>query len=133
MEITRQRRSSLSMDMTPMIDCVFQLLIFFMLSSTFLTPSLELTLPKAASDELPEQEEVIVSLDAEGKVFVNQTEVQITGLREALEPVVAKSKKKIVTIRGDEGMRYEWFVKALAAAEASGAAHVNVAHESAAP
>ena len=121
------------MDMTPMIDCVFQLLIFFMLSSTFLTPSLELTLPKAASDELPEQEEVIVSLDAEGKVFVNQTEVQITGLREALEPVVAKSKKKIVTIRGDEGMRYEWFVKALAAAEASGAAHVNVAHESAAP
>ncbi|MBT7254786.1 MAG: biopolymer transporter ExbD, partial [Planctomycetaceae bacterium] len=45
--IQRQRRPGLRMELSPLIDCIFQLLIFFMLSSTFLTPSIKLTLPTA--------------------------------------------------------------------------------------
>ena len=42
----------MKMEMSPLIDCIFQLLIFFMLSSTFLTPSIPLSLPTAAAEQL---------------------------------------------------------------------------------
>lgn len=129
MQIARQRKPAAVLDMTPMIDCVFQLLIFFMLSSSFLTPSLKLTLPEATSQAPPEHDEVYVSIDARGDVFVNHERVAIAQLGERLRPLVAESEKKIVSIRGDESMRYEFFVKVLDAAQASGAAHVSVAHD----
>lgn len=116
-----------------MIDCVFQLLIFFMLSSSFLTPALDLTLPEATTEDLPEQQEVIVSIAADGAVYVNQDRISLDALAARLTPLVAASETKTVTIRGDEQMKYELFVKALAAAESAGAAHVNVAHEAGSP
>jgi len=128
-QIARQRKAAAVIDMTPMIDCVFQLLVFFMLSSSFLTPSLKLTLPEASAQAGPEQGEVYVSIDAQGDVYVNHVQVDIGQLAEHLRPLVAKSEKKIVSIRGDEGMRYEWFVKVLDAAQSCGAAHVSVAHD----
>jgi biopolymer transport protein ExbD len=129
MQIVRQRKAASLLDMTPMIDCVFQLLVFFMLSSSFLTPSLKLTLPQAERDAVAEQEELYVSIDAKGDVYVNHTKIALDRLTEHLKPLVLKSEKKIVTVRGDEAMRYEFFVKVLDAAEASGAAHVSVAHQ----
>lgn len=133
MQIARPRRPSIALDMTPMIDCVFQLLIFFMLSSSFLTPALDLTLPEATTEDLPEQQEVIVSIAADGAVYVNQDRITLDALAARLTPLVAASETKTVTIRGDEQMKYELFVKALAAAESAGAAHVNVAHEAGSP
>jgi len=128
-QIARRRKPAILSDMTPMIDCVFQLLIFFMLSSSFLTPALKLTLPDATSQAAPEQEELYVSIDAAGKAYVNHTEVAVEQLTEHLRPLVAKSEKKVVSVRGDEGMRYEFFVKVLDAAQAAGAAHVSIAHD----
>ena len=71
MKIVRQRKPQMKMEMSPLIDCIFQLLIFFMLSSTFLTPSIPLSLPTAAAGGPPQSQQVIITLDAEGKVFLN--------------------------------------------------------------
>lgn len=128
MQIVRQRRPSMGLDMSPLIDCVFQLLIFFLLSSSFLTPMMQLSLPEAATRDENPAEEIVVSVDESGKILVNATPVALEHLREHLAPLVARSKHKAVTFRGDEKMKYEWFVKALDAARASGAAHVHIAH-----
>lgn len=129
MQISRMPRDKMSMDMSPMIDCVFQLLIFFMLSSTFLTPALELTLPETSNEASPEAPEIIVTLSKDGEVFINTEPVSLETLRARLPEVVAQSKQKVVTIRGDSEMPYDFFVQALSAAQTSGAIHVNIAHD----
>ncbi|GIS58891.1 MAG: hypothetical protein CM1200mP2_11160 [Planctomycetaceae bacterium] len=66
-QIPRQRRPSLSIELSPLIDCVFLLLIFFMLSSTMLAPAIDLDLPDAAMASEVQAPEVVVPLTAGGK------------------------------------------------------------------
>ena len=70
---SRPKRPTLSIDMAPLIDVVFLLLIFFMLTSSFVPPSVPLTLPQAASDESSDAAKVIVSLDGEGRISIAET------------------------------------------------------------
>jgi biopolymer transport protein ExbD len=128
MRITRQRRPPLGIDMSPLIDCVFQLLIFFMLSSSFLTPMIQLQLPQAATSDAAERQEILVTLDEKGDCFLNTRPVALDQLATELRPLLNQSKVKAVTLRGDERMRYESFIKALDAIRSAGAANVNIAH-----
>lgn len=127
MQITRQRKSNLRMEMSPLIDCVFLLLIFFMLSSTFLTPAIKLDLPTAAAGTNGAQE-ILVTLNAEGEVFLNKKPSSLVQLGPQLAELLSTSDERVVTIRGDEAMTYDHFVRALDIAKKSGAEHVNIAH-----
>lgn len=129
MELIRPKKPALSIDMTPMIDIVFQLLIFFMLSSSFLTPALKMHLPKAETKQAPEPPRIIVSIDERGRFFVNQEEILQDILRDKLEPLVRASEKKSVFVRGDAEMPYKYFVTAMDAARKAGAEQVNVVHD----
>ncbi len=117
------------MEMTPLIDCVFLLLIFFMLSSSFLTPSIQLTLPVASAEAKAEQPPVMVTLSGNGEIYVNREKANFDTLTSKLREALEDCDKKVVTIRGDKEMKYDYFVRALDAAKASGAVHVNIAHE----
>jgi biopolymer transport protein ExbD len=129
MEISRQKRTSLRMEMSPLIDCIFQLLIFFMLSSTFLTPAIKLTLPTATAEASQQNPELLITLDATGRIYVNTEQVAISELSRILQQRLATLEKKVVTIRGDKAMQYEHFVTALDAAKRAGAVHVNISHD----
>lgn len=127
--IPRRRRKPISIDMSPLIDCIFQLLIFFMLSSTFLTPSIKLTLPTAAAPESAADQFLMITLGADDETYVNQDRVHDAAQLEAkIRDALATHQHKVVTIRGDDKIPYGRFVKALEAAKAAGAADVNVAH-----
>lgn len=128
MQIARQRRPPMGIDMSPLIDCVFQLLIFFMLSSSFLTPMIQLALPQATTEDPPETQEVLLTVDENGNFYLNTRPIAADDLKAQLEPLIAQSPHKVVTFRGDERMRYEWFVRALDAARSSGAVDFNIAH-----
>lgn len=127
--IQRQRRPSIRMELSPLIDCIFQLLIFFMLSSTFLTPAIQLTLPSATAGTSQNELEIIITLSESGDVYLNKTPTSLIALESELKRLLAKSKKKSVTIRGDENMPYSAFLDALDITKRSGAIHVNVAHQ----
>ena len=128
MKIVRQRKPQMKMEMSPLIDCIFQLLIFFMLSSTFLTPSIPLSLPTAAAGGPPQCQQVIITLDAEGQVFLNKQPSSFEQLEGQLRELLSQSKDRVVTIRADQQMTYQHFVRALDIAKRSGAEHVNIAH-----
>lgn len=127
--IQRQRRPSIRMELSPLIDCIFQLLIFFMLSSTFLTPAIQLTLPSATAGTSQNELEIIITLSESGDVYLNKTPTSLIALEAELKRLLAKSEKKSVTIRGDENMPYSAFLDALDITKRSGAIHVNVAHQ----
>ncbi len=127
--IQRQRRPSVRMELSPLIDCIFQLLIFFMLSSTFLTPAIQLTLPSATAGTSQNELEIIITLSESGDVYLNKTPTSLIALESELKRLLANSEKKSVTIRGDENMPYSAFLDALDITKRSGAIHVNVAHQ----
>ncbi|MGQ3685151.1 MAG: ExbD/TolR family protein [Candidatus Loosdrechtia sp.] len=129
MEFIRQKKPALSIDMAPLIDIVFQLLVFFMLSSSFLNPALRLNLPKAAEHDRREPEHVVVSLDADGNVFVNTIKTSMNELRMLLENEIANNPKKSVHIRGDQEMAYKYFVEVMDISRQAGARQINIVHQ----
>jgi biopolymer transport protein ExbD len=127
--IPRRRRKPVSIDMSPLIDCIFQLLIFFMLSSTFLTPALKLTLPSASTAENAPDQFVMITLGADDETYVNKERVGKEQLEAKVREVLSAAEEKVVTIRGDERMPYSRFVHALESARKAGAVSVNVSHQ----
>jgi len=128
-EFNRPGESSLSLDMAPMIDIVFQLLIFFMLSSSFLYPAMKIALPKTVESDAKEQERIVVSVDREGNVFVNAAKSSMSQLKSDLEAKLAADPKRSVHIRGDKEMPYRYFVEVMGSARQAGARQVNILHE----
>lgn len=130
MNIPRPNRRTIGIDMTPMIDCVFQLLIFFMLSSSMLAPPLTIQLPKASAVAgAVKPPAVVISVDKDGRFLVNSEVVPPTELEAKLRPILAEAKEKVVYFRGDANMDYKHFVRAVDAARAVGAVGVDIAYE----
>lgn len=133
MEFIRPKRASLSLDMAPLIDVVFQLLIFFMLGSSFLTPMLRLTLPKASVQDARQTERLVVSVDKSGQVFLNTQPVPFEDLQGELEQRLSADPARAVHLRGDEEMPYKLFVEVMDAARRAGARQINILHQGAQP
>ena len=127
--IERQRRPSIRMELSPLIDCIFQLLIFFMLSSTFLTPAIQLTLPSATAGTSQNDLEIIITLNKDGDIYLNNAQTSLISLQAELQRMLTETEHKSVTIRGDQDMPYSAFLDALDIAKRSGAVHVNVSHQ----
>ncbi len=104
-----------SIDMTPMIDMVFQLLIFFMLTSIFASqPVLDLALPKAEHAKVDDQkEEVHLFIDREGALFVDQTAVPKEALRAVLKEKLEGGSKKTLLLSADQSVPFRFFVHVL--------------------
>ncbi len=76
----------LSIDLTPLIDVIFMLLVFFIMTTTFSKPVLEIMLPQAQNtDAGKKQEEIVISVDAEGKFFYNSEEVDLNFISETID------------------------------------------------
>jgi biopolymer transport protein ExbD len=129
MELVRSKKSKLSLDMAPLIDIVFQLLVFFMLTASFSQPSIKLQLPKAVKAENVEEEHIVVSVDQKGLLDINGQQTSMDRVEEDLRRSLLKFKKKSVHIRGDEEMPYKYFVEIMDKARQAGASQVNIVHK----
>jgi len=127
--IQRQRRPGLRMELSPLIDCIFQLLIFFMLSSTFLTPSIKLTLPTAEAGSVSAIDKIMVTLSSDDTIYINKQQVTFETLGPEIRRLLQDSDEKIITIRGDSDINFSAFVRALDIAKQNGAVNVNIAHQ----
>ena len=87
-------------DFVPMIDCLFLLLIFFMLTSSFTFPSgINVKLPKAVTSDLIQDQNVVVTITSENVIYLNGTVVTIKELTRQLQD--SKYKTKPLLIRSD--------------------------------
>jgi biopolymer transport protein ExbD len=129
MELIRPRKCKLSLDMAPLIDVVFQLLIFFMLTSAFSQPAMNIRLPQASSQDSREQERIVILIQQDGQMFLNGKSIVPNNLKKTLEPLLKSSSSKAVHIKADESTSYKYFVEAMDTARQAGATQVNVVHE----
>jgi len=123
-------RSSLILDLTPMADMVFLLLIFFMLSSSFLVePGINLKLPKTKTAEIQTENKIIISIKESGEIFLNNREIKIDELEYELRTLLPLQKDKVVIIRADKESRHGLVVKVLDKAKIAGAEKLAIATE----
>ncbi len=134
-----RRRIKANVELTPLIDVVFQLLIFFMLSSTFVVQtSIPVEIPKAQGAENLEQKDFSITLlpgeggpDNAGKIyFKGVEEVEITSWRElanALREAHHQQPEALVLIRADENIRHGRLVRVLGTANRVGIRHYGIA------
>jgi biopolymer transport protein TolR len=99
--------------MTPLVDVVFQLLIFFLLTSTYVKDSqsssaaVPVELPESSlSAEQAPPEAIVLSINDQGALFFEGEEVTFEGLSVALERVARKNPKTILLVRGDQRVPY---------------------------
>ena len=112
------------LNLTPMIDVVFQLLIFFMVATTFLDPEKEIgiELPEAASGEAPDEEssELIINIFADGRIILSGREVAAESLLGELKAAAQADPQTPVTIRGDRLVHHERVVQVMDACGQAG-------------
>ena len=89
-------------DMTPLIDCVFLLLIFFMVTTVFLqTKGLEVDMPADSQAEEEKKKDVNVAIDQFGKIQIGGQDVLREELKEKLEEAVKEDNNENIIIQAD--------------------------------
>lgn len=133
MKMSSRRREDPDLNLTSLIDVVFLLLIFFMVSTSFDKNSeIKITLPEAAIDNpLTEKDEPIeVTVSADGNFFINGQRVvntQISTLKQALVKIGNGRKDPPVVINADALATHQAVVTVMDAARQVGFVHINIA------
>jgi biopolymer transport protein ExbD len=126
---TRPKRPTLSIDMAPLIDVVFLLLIFFMLTSSFAPPAVPLTLPKAGSGAPTETAKVVVSLDQAGGISISENPITESEFETSLRAALDQNATTTVHFRGDTSVDYGVFLKLISRARNAGASQFHLVHD----
>ncbi len=124
----RPKRRGLGIEMAPLIDIVFLLLIFFMLNTTFSNPAIPLSMPQGANEqgEVHEAEVLVVSEDAEGKIYINRDEVAWADYESELAKTMEEMGLKSMHFKGDENLTYKRITEIFDASRAAGIEQFNM-------
>lgn len=101
-------RPNSEINITPMVDVMLVLLIIFMVTAPLLTPGVPVDLPKARAKLLSEQdkEPLTVTIDKSGKVFLQDTEIDVAELVPRLTAIAANGYDQRILVRGDTAVDY---------------------------
>ena len=125
MNFRAPRREDFELNVTPLIDVVLVLLIFYMVSTTFVSESkMELTLPQA-SKEVPTEpkDKIDIVIDHQGNVFVNNQALlntQLDTIRRALNDAHKSGAEPVVIISADAVASYQSVIDVMDAARQAG-------------
>ena len=132
MKVTRRPQEEATVEMTPLIDVVFLLLIFFMVSTTFIRETqLKIDLPEATGELLEVEKDTIeLTVDRSGEYAVNdrllvnnEMRTLVRALEETLE-TVGQSNRLIIT--ADANVAYQAVIRAMDAAGRVGLTHISI-------
>ncbi|MFN0137364.1 MAG: ExbD/TolR family protein [Phycisphaerae bacterium] len=113
-----------ALDMTPMIDMVFNLLIFFLVATTFQQTErqMNIALPfsKAAGPISANLRELVINVDARGEIVLGGKPISAVDLEQTVKSAVADNPQRKVTVRGDRNAEYGSIVRVLDICKRSG-------------
>jgi biopolymer transport protein ExbD len=127
---SKRRRGEVSIDLTPLIDVVFQLLIFFVLTSTFQNnPSFRVKLPKAKNREVTQQPKaLVVTIARDGSIELDGKAVDARELELRMCAAAQSDETTGVNIRADEATEHQHVVRVMDAARTCGLDKLGILH-----
>jgi len=129
MKFRKARREEVTPDVTPLVDCVFLLLIFFMLSTTFVvSPGIRINLPQAQAEPVRhERQDLRVKVDPEGTVFLGDQRASPEDLGARLRDTARTDRDTLVVIEADEETPHKFVVDVMDRAKSSGLSRLAIA------
>jgi biopolymer transport protein ExbD len=131
MNFRRRRSENLEISITPMIDVVFLLLIFFMVTTTFSRETeLQIQLPEAQGQDAAEKNIIEITVDAEGNYYVDRHQVvnrTLEMLKKAIFEAAKTKEKPTLLIAADANARHQSVISVLDAAKQLELLHITFA------
>lgn len=126
----QRQRLKVEIPLTSLIDIVFLLLVYFLLTTNFMVEEgIKIKLPQAKASA-PQTEEVItVYVDREGRAFLGTEEVPLSLLFDRLKQMIGRQENKLVVIRADRAVILNKAVRVMDIAKAAGAGRLCLATE----
>lgn len=129
----RERQLLAEINVTSLVDVMTVLLIMFAIVAPISMAGVDVRVPATESDPLPAEEAVVVSLDSEGKVYVDQVEVLPDALGDVLSQVKTSRGIARIYVRADESMPYGRVAEILGQIQAAGLPAVGLVFEPPSP
>ena len=128
-KLARSSRESFQLDLIPMINVIFLLLIFFMLTANAITKNLDAELPEAKSAEKSFGKDITISLAKDHSVEIDGQVMEIKSLLPILKRKLSETSQKVVIIRADKNSEFGLFGKIIDIASLAGATDFMLATE----
>ncbi|MEM5786624.1 MAG: biopolymer transporter ExbD [Syntrophobacteraceae bacterium] len=126
----KRPRYQMQMPLTSLIDIVFLLLIYFLLTTNFLVEEgIKVTLPQARAGAPQVGEEITVFVDKEGRAYMADREVPVDQLYTRLKEMLGAQKDRLVVVKADRSVVLNKAVKVMDLAKAAGAERLMLATE----
>ena len=118
----------IDLNITPMLDIVFIILIFFVVATSFVKESgVDVSRPGAHSSERKERGNIMVAITADNAVWIDKREVDIRAVRANIERLHAENPEGAVVIQADENSRTGLLVQVIDQARLAGVSDVSIA------
>jgi biopolymer transport protein ExbD len=103
MQLRNRPRRKVIINITSLIDVIFMMLLFFMITSTFLEqPGIKLELPAAKTDAHAEPQEYVLSIGKKGELFLNRQTVDLAELEAEIRKALPKMKDGALVLKADQ-------------------------------
>ena len=125
---TGNENASSEINISPLIDVVFILLIFFIVTTVFIEETgVDVNKPRAASAESLEKQAILLAVTASGQVYQGGRSIGVDGVRSVVAAMLENDGATPVIIQGDAAANHGTIVKVIDAAKLAGAQSVNLA------
>jgi len=117
-------------NLTPMLDVVFIMLIFFIVTASFVKEAgIDVNRPGAATAERKEKGNILVAISADNQIWIDRRQVDPRALRANIERMHAENPLGAVVIQADEESKNKLLVQVMDAARSAGVTNVSIAAE----
>ena len=120
---------SADINVTSLVDVAFVLLIIFMITAPIMQGGVDVQLPRAEARPITAKEGMVVSVDRDGRIFIDETAVSESDFRMTFGALVQSRKPKSVYLRADRRVPYGAVVRVLAVIRSSGVTDVGLVAE----
>ena len=119
--IRRRHGLMTEINVTPMVDVMLVLLIVFMVAAPLLTVGVPIDLPETRAKPLEgDKEPITVTVDTEGRVYLQDTEIAIADIVDKLAAIAANGDQERIFVRGDRNVDYGTVMKVMGTISAAG-------------
>ncbi|NIW78928.1 MAG: hypothetical protein GWN16_05450 [Calditrichae bacterium] len=130
MKLLNIKQKKVVLNITPLIDVLFILIIFFIVTSTFLEqPGIKLELPEAESAELQKVEKALLTISQDSKLFFKGEKVTLENLPATLREAMEQSSDKSLIVSADKTIHHGLVVKIMDIARQNGVGKLVVSTE----
>ena len=117
-----------NIDMTPMLDVVFIMLIFFIVTASFVKEAgIDVNRPEAATAVKKDRANILIAISDKGEIWINKRRIDVRAVQANIERLHAENPQGTVVIQADKKATTETLIKVMDASRAAGVYDVSIA------